>query len=206
MARDWHEWYEEYDDPESSLSHRLLEVRRRLAAVLDEGDAPIRLLSLCSGDGRDTIPLLAASDREVDACLVELDPDFADGARRAAARSGVELEVRTGDAGAVETFADRLPVDVLMLCGVFGNVSDDDIRRTVGAVRSMLRPGGTVVWTRGSREPDDPALWVRELFTVHGYDELAFVVPEDATYRVGVVRLREPSSEALPERLFAFVG
>ena len=43
-------------------------------------------------------------------------------------------------------FADVLPADVL-LCGIFGNVSDRDIRRTVRAAPALCRAGATVIWT-----------------------------------------------------------
>jgi hypothetical protein len=212
MTRDWQAWHEEYDDPASSLSRRLRDVRAQLAGLVAGDGEPLRLLSLCSGDGRDTIPVLAAADREVEACLVELDPALADAARRSASAAGVVVDVRTADAGSPDTFADRLPVDVLMLCGIFGNISDRDVVRCVGASRGLVRPGGTVIWTRGSRVPDDPtdrdgdpAEWIRRLFLQAGYEEVAYVAPPDATYRVGVAR--QPSILDLepPDRLFSFV-
>ena len=211
-GRDWHTWHEEYDDPTSSLSRRLAEVRSQLAGLLADCEGPVRLLSLCSGDGRDTVPVLAASGREVDACLVELDPELAEAARRAAGEAGLDVEVRTADAGAVATFEDRLPVDVLMLCGVFGNVADVDVVRTVAAARVMVATGGAVIWTRGHGVPgdptahtDDPAEWVRGRFEAVGFDEVAFVKPDDASYRVGVERQRKVVDQELPERLFSFV-
>ncbi|MGI8522199.1 MAG: class I SAM-dependent methyltransferase [Nocardioides sp.] len=210
MTRDWPAWHDEYDDSASSLSRRLAEVRSQLALILAGGDLPLRLLSLCSGDGRDTVPVLADSPRPVSACLVELDPELAQAGRETG--GDLDLEMRTEDAGATKTFADRLPVDVLMLCGVFGNVADADVARTVTAARSMLTAGGYVIWTRGNRVPDDPtaqtkdpAEWVRGLFAEAGFDEVAFVRPDDATYRVGVARLDQPRDEPLPERLFSFV-
>jgi Methyltransferase domain len=211
-VRDWHAWHEEYADPTSSLSRRLAEVRSQLATLLEGRDPGVRLLNLCSGDGRDTIPVVAESKSEVDACLVELDPELAETARRGAEEAGVQLEVRIADAGIVATYADRLPVDVLMLCGIFGNVPDADVVRTVAAARLMVAPGGAVIWTRGNRVPDDPtersddpAEWVRGRFEAVGFEELAFVKPEDASYRVGVELQRRIVDQELPERLFSFV-
>ena len=208
----WQAWHDAYADPSSSLSRRLVVVRSLLAGLLEEGAEPLRLLSLCAGDGRDTIPVLAESGRHVDACLVELDPDLANGARRAAAEAGVALEVRTGDAGEVATFEDRLPVDLLMLCGVFGNISDEDVVRTVAAARLMVATGGAVIWTRGHRVPDettdrgvDPADWVRGRFEAVGFVEIAFVRPKDATFRVGVEHQKKVVEQELPQQLFSFV-
>jgi hypothetical protein len=121
-------------------------------------------------------------------------------------------DVRTGDASLPATWRDVLPVDVLMLCGVFGNITDTDMERTVAAARSMVAAGGAVVWTRGNRvpgdptqHPDDPAERVRRVFLAAGFDEVAFVRPADASYRVGVARLTTPSTDPLPDRLFTFV-
>jgi 2-polyprenyl-3-methyl-5-hydroxy-6-metoxy-1,4-benzoquinol methylase len=194
------------------VSRRLVQVRARLAALLEEAEEPVRLLNLCSGDGRDTVPVLAGSGRKVDACLVELDPGLADAARRAAADAGVSLEVRTGDAAAPATYADRLPVDVLMLVGVLGNVSDADAERTIAAAASMVVPGGTVVWSRSNRFRAaathgyaDPAEWVRDRFEEHGFETREFLVPEVDAWRLGVSVLRRSSATPLPEALFSFV-
>jgi hypothetical protein len=209
---DWQAWHADYDDPSSALSRRLGEVRRRLAAVLAAADGPVRLLSLCSGDGRDTVPVVAASGRRVDTCLVELDPDLAERARLAAHHEGLAFDVRTGDAGSSATWADRLPVDVLLLSGVLGNISDADVETTVAAAATMLSTGGTVIWTRSSRfrsEPthayDDPAVWVRDRFEAHGFETVVLVRPDDDAWRLGVSRLRVHSGAAVPRRLFTFV-
>jgi cyclopropane fatty-acyl-phospholipid synthase-like methyltransferase len=209
---DWQAWHRDYDDPGSSVSRRLVEVRRRLAATLDAASGRVRLLNLCAGDARDTVPVLAARRRAVEACAVELDPALADRARRAAARAGVALEVRTGDAADPATYADRIPVDVLMLIGVFGNISDADAETTVAAAASMLAPGGTVLWTRSNRfrsppthDYADPAEWVRDRFAARGFDILEYVVPDEGFWRLGVSRLPARSREPLPQKLFSFV-
>ena len=195
-GRDWHALHEAYADPTSSLSRRLAEVRSQLAALLADCEGPVRLLSLCSGDGRDTVPVLAASGREVDACLIELDPELAEAARLAAREADVTVEVRTADAGAVAAFEDLLPVDVV---------------RTVAAARVMVATGGAVIWTRGKGVPGDPtahadpAEWVRGRFEAVGFEAVVFVTPDDASYRVGVERQRTVVDQTLPERLFSFV-
>ena len=210
--QDWQEWHRDYDDTDSPVSRRLVQVRARLATLLGESAGPVRLLSLCSGDGRDTVPVLQHADREVAACLVELDPDLADAARRAAGEAGVPLEVRTGDAAATATYADLLPVDVLLLVGLLGNVSDLDAERTVAASAAMVVPGGTVLWSRSNRfrvAPThgyaDPAVWVRDRFEAHGFATRELVVPETDAWRLGVSVLHRPSAAPLPESLFSFV-
>jgi SAM-dependent methyltransferase len=209
---DWNAWHRDYEDPGSSVSRRLIEVRTRLASLLGAVAGSPRLLNLCAGDARDTVPVLAALGREVSACAVELDPGLAASGRRAAAEAGVTLEVRTGDAAAPATYADRLPVDVLMLVGVLGNVSDADAETTIRASASMLAPGGVVLWSRSNRfrsEPGhdyaDPAEWVRDRFEAHRFETVEYVVPDEAHWRLGISRLAQPAGEPLPESLFSFV-
>lgn len=214
MSRDWHAWYEEYDDPGSSLSRRLEVVRTELRGLLDAVAGPARLLSMCAGDGRDTLPVLAATGADVDAVLVELDPELAQAARSAAHDLGLHrVEVRTADAGTTSSYAGAVPADVLLVCGVFGNVVDDDIATTVATLPALLAPGGHVIWTRGSRVPQDPSGFdgdaselVRELLAETGFAEVAFVRPDDADFRVGVHRWpREGRAYAPGVRLFTFV-
>jgi hypothetical protein len=74
--RDWVEWHRDYDDPGSLLSRRLELVQGHLRAELDHAPAgDIRLISLCAGQGRDVIGVLAGHPRrdDVRARLVELD-------------------------------------------------------------------------------------------------------------------------------------
>jgi hypothetical protein len=209
---DWQAWHGDYDDPGSGMPQRLVEVRSRLAAMLVAVPQRPRLLNLCAGDARDTIPVLAGYDGDVAACAVELDPGLSAVARRAATEAGVDLDVRTGDAADPATYADRLPVDVLMLVGVLGNISDTDGEATIRAAASMLAPGGTVIWTRSNRfrsEPshayEDPAEWVRDRFAANGFANLEYLVPDVGHWRLGVARLETPSTAPLPGRLFTFV-
>jgi hypothetical protein len=214
VSRDWHDWYREYDDPASSLSARLAVVRGQLRSLLGDAQGPVRLLSLCAGDGRDALPVLAESRVEVRAVLVELDPALSDVARRSAARlelSGVE--VRTSDAGDTSCASGAVPAEVVMACGIFGNVTDADIARTVNTLPSLLSPHGAVIWTRGCRVPEDPSEWegdpaehVRSTFAAAGFEEVDFVRPEDQSFRVGVHRWTGPSAPYRPGvRMFTFV-
>ena len=208
--RDWAAWHEAYDDPSSFLNVRLRKVRQRLSEAIGAAPAgPVRLVSLCAGQGRDVIGVLPGHPRrdDVHAVLVESDPRNAEAARRAAAQAGLlQVEVREADAAAVAGFADALPADVLLLCGIFGNVSDEDIKFTVEAASAMCRPGGTVIWTRHRRTPDLTPQ-IRDWFAASGFDELAFdaLDTEDRLMTVGANRLRRAATAGLPDRaLFTF--
>jgi hypothetical protein len=208
--RDWAAWHEAYDDPSSFLNVRLRMVRQRLSEAIGAAPAgPVRLVSLCAGQGRDVIGVLPGHPRrdDVHAVLVESDPRNAEAASRAAAHDGLrQVEVREADAAVVATFADALPADVLLLCGIFGNVSDEDIRFTVEAASAMCRPGGTAIWTR-HRRPPDLTPQIRAWFAASGFDELAFdaLDTEDRLMTVGANRLRRAATGGLPGRaLFTF--
>jgi hypothetical protein len=208
--RDWAAWHEAYDDPSSFLNVRLRKVRQGLSEAIGAAPAgPVRLVSLCAGQGRDVIGVLPGHPRrdDVHAVLVESDPRNAEAARRAAAQAGLaQVEVREADAAAVAGFADALPADVLLLCGIFGNISDEDIKFTVEAAPAMCRPGGTVIWTRHRRTPDLTPQ-IRDWFAASGFDELAFdaLDTEDRLMTVGANRLRRAATAGLPDRaLFTF--
>lgn len=211
-AWDWSAWHRAYDDPASPLSRRLRVVQREIEGALDSlPPGPRRVLSLCAGDGRDLITVLARHRRrdDVSAVLVELDPRLAAAARSRADEAGLHhcsLEVRQRDAGLLTSFDDVVPVDLLLLCGIFGNVSELDIRSTIESAASRLVvAGGIVIWTRGAKEPDLRPL-IRSYFLDCGFEELLFEY-EPHGFGVGVDRLATPPSprNSQRDRLFAFV-
>lgn len=210
LGRDWERWHRQYDDEGSSLSRRLLVVQRRLREALDLAPAgAIRLVSVCAGEGRDVIGLLADHDRRSDvmARLVELDGGLAATARGSAAAAGLEqVEVVQGDAGRTEAYEGAVPADVVLVCGVFGNISNTDIRATIAELPHLCAAGATVIWTRHRREPDiTPA--VRAWFEEAGFDEVALETAPPYLFAVGTERLRlQPRAFRPGRRMFTFVG
>lgn len=207
--RDWAAWHSAYDDPSSPLSARLRCVQKHLAVAVDRAPAGrISLVSLCAGQGRDVIGVLPDHPRrgDVQAVLVEADERIAGLAREAAAARGLaEVEVRVADAGLVASFADALPADVLLLCGIFGNVSDRGIERTIRAAPALCHPGATVIWTR-NRRPPDLTPQVRAWFSESGFEDVAFDALETTVMiGVGVSRLVHAPADGRPDgRLFTF--
>lgn len=192
QVKDWLGWHDGYDNPASSLARRLQVVRRQLHRALDEVDATRpRLLSLCAGDGRDVISVLAArpAQPQVAAILIESDPTLAARAQKAASDAGLScVQVRCGDAGALASFSDFLPVDVLMLCGIFGNIEHSQVKTAVDAIPALVGADGFVIWTRGAPEPDR-RLEIRRWFMSAGLAEVAF---EGAPEPYGVGTNRQP--------------
>jgi len=129
----WATWHDAYDDPESDLSQRLIAVQHRLTDAIDQAPpGAIRVISACAGQGHDVIGVLKSHPRksEVHTLLVESDDDNVRVARARIAAAGIPgVDVRQADAGNTGTYRDAIPADVLMFCGIFGNVSDEDVRR-----------------------------------------------------------------------------
>lgn len=205
----WVRWHRRYDVEGSSLCRRLAVVQRYLRGALDAAaSGPIQVLSLCAGRGHDVIDVVADHPRrsDVTARLVELEPALCDHARAAARAAGLEqITVVHGDASTTDAAVGAVPAHVLLLCGIFGNVSDADVRRTIELTPTLCAPGATVIWTRHRREPDlTPA--VRRWFGDTGFDELAFAGPTELV-GVGAHRLAVTPTRFTPGvRLFTFSG
>ena len=203
MTRDWQTWHEDYDDESSALTQRLRAAQVPIRRWLAEADRPRRVVSACAGQGRDLLEVLGPDDA-VTALLVELDPVLSQQARDLAASRGLSIEVRTADAGLSASYDGFLPADLVLLTGVFGTVTGEDVERTVRATAAMTAAGGTVVWTRHRREPDlTPRIcgWFAEA----GLEEVSFDSPGPGAWSVGTHRQTGGPSGDLPERLFAFV-
>ncbi|MGH9006212.1 MAG: SAM-dependent methyltransferase [Acidimicrobiales bacterium] len=209
-AGHWRAWHEEYDKEDSPLRLRLGLVRRRLGEALDQAPAgPVRLISLCAGQGRDVIGVLPAHRRrgDVSARLVELDPVLAAEGREAAEVAGLgEVEVVHGDASLTDAYRGAVPADVVLACGVFGNISNEHIRTTVDELPHLCAPGATVIWTRHHKDPDlTPSIrgWLGEC----GFEEVCFDTREGYFFSVGTHRFAGPPRPLRPgRRMFWFFG
>lgn len=191
MSTDWAAWHEAYASPESGLSGRLAAVRAQIERHLDaSAPDPVRVVSLCAGDGRDLLGALSerTDAHRVTALLVEHDAGLAARARDAAAALSARVEVRQADAARSDIYACAVPADLVLLCGIFGNIGDADVRTMVEAAPQLCAPGAEVVWTRHRDDPDlTPA--IREWLAGSGFEEVAFVAPEGQSWSVGVHRL-----------------
>jgi len=177
---DWSRWHDAYARPGSGLGDRLAAVRalidRRLDATAPD---PVRVVSACAGDGRDLLGVLAgrADAGRVTALLVERDAGLAARAREAAKELPARVDVQQADAAQSDVYTGAVPADLVLLCGIFGNVSDDDVRATVEAAPQLCAPGAEVIWTRHRHDPDlTPS--IRGWFTAAGFEEVAFVAPD----------------------------
>lgn len=209
VPENWVEWHQEYDDPDSNISQRLRQVRTSIRMALDSAPAgSIRLLSLCAGDGRDVLEVLPTHSRvrDVQGHLVDLDPELARrGSERIREASLANIHFVRGDASLPSTLAEAVPADLLLLCGIFGNLDDEDLHQFVLRAPELCADGAVVIWTRHRREPDlTPSIrgWFREA----GFDELSFSPVPGGKGAVGVNRLRGRARPLVQgSRLFTFI-
>ena len=185
-------------------------MQRQFTYVLDERrEARIALASMCAGQGRDVLEVLATHrrGRDVRARLVELDPrniQYAEAYAREHALGNVEILAR--DAGNSDAYVGIAPAHVVVACGVFGNLGQGDIARTIEWLPALCAPGAHVIWTRHRRTPDRTP-WIRHLFGAAGFEEIDFVAPDDRVFTVGTCQLaREPDAFVGGHQLFNFVG
>jgi hypothetical protein len=182
--RDWYAWHDLYDRPDGGMARRLSWVQGRIRAALDEAPSgPVRVISLCAGQGRDLIGVLADHPRrgDVTARLVELDPRNAEVARRAAASAGLDgVQVVIGDASLTSQYAGMVPAELVIACGLFGNMTNADIERTIGYCTQLCATGGTVMWTRGrwARGAPDLVPQVCAWFEERGFERVWLSSPE----------------------------
>jgi hypothetical protein len=201
VVRDYEAWHRQYDDPTSTLAQRLVIVQRRLAERLSAAPpGAVRLISICAGQGRDLFGVLPAHPRrgDVTAVLVELDHRNVEVARAGTARTGqAQVDIIEGDAAVSDIYASFVPADIILACGIFGNVSDQDLERTVRNLSMLCQTGASVIWTRHRNEPDLTPR-IRSWFAESGFEELSFdAIDNESKSGVGTVRL---IAEPLPFR------
>jgi len=127
---DWVQWHNLYESPELVVAQRLLIVQRLIRDFLASrsGDE-IRIVSICSGQGRDILGVLAdhPGRLSVNGRLIELDPtNTVEGTMQADAAGLGGIEIVTGDASVTDAYTGAVPADLVLVCGVFGNIPDDD--------------------------------------------------------------------------------
>jgi hypothetical protein len=163
---------------------------------------------MCAGDGRDLLGALHGHRRrgDVRARLVELEPELVARGQAQAAELGIAgIDLEVGDAAETDAYTGAVPADVVLVCGVFGNITDADVETTVRHLPELCAPGATVIWTRGRFQPDlTPA--IRRWFGDAGFTEIDFIAIPGSTGSVGVHRLAGASRVFQPGvRLFTFL-
>jgi hypothetical protein len=192
-TRDYLAWHDDYDRPGSALHLRLLVVQDLLSLALDESPVgPVRLISMCAGQGHDVVTVARRHRRggDITGRLVELDPRNVEVARRAIDDAGLGgLEVFEGDAGCSDSYTGAAPADVVLACGIFGNITDEEVHDTVRALPSLCAENAWVLWTRGPRD-DDIVHTIEGWFAGAGFEPVSLVVGTGGLFGVGAARYR----------------
>ncbi len=142
--KDWLEWHTPYADEQSALSRRLRLVQGHIAAFLEQRpNETLHVVSACAGQGHDLIGVLAqrADAHRVHATLLEYDQRNVDVAQAHVQAAGLTaVQVVQADAGERRSYLGSVPADLVLMVGVFGNISDADVRRTIEARARVVRP------------------------------------------------------------------
>ena len=104
-----------------------------------------------------------------------------------------------------DAYAGDVPAEIVLLVGIFGNISDDDLWRTIETAPALCALGATLLWSRG-RDEGDLNGEVRARFAAAGFTELAYeTLDRDGWPALGVVRYDGPPVELQPgQSLFTF--
>jgi hypothetical protein len=205
----WVGWHSQYAEHGSALSRRLRDVQQQISRYLDAAPpSDLSILSLCAGQGDDLLGVLPThpAAARVRADLVELEEGNVSVARERIARLKLDrVEVHQADAGLSDTYAGLVPADLVLVCGLFGNMTDRDVATTIAALPQLCSANARVIWTR-HRRPPDLTPRIKEWFAAAGFHELRFHSPETNWWAVGTHRLMsEPQSLRLAKRWFRFL-
>lgn len=207
-SKDWLAWHDPYKDESSPLSDRLRTVQEQFrAALIGRSSQPTRIVSVCAGQGDDVLGVLASIQHvsHIQAHLVELDARNVTIAQERAKAAGLgNVTIVEGDASLLSAYVDVSPADIVLMCGVFGNIPDPDVFHTIETLPQLLTAGGRVIWTRSRRAPD-LLPQIRRHVTDSGFAEQAFIASESELWSVGVNAFRgEPQRLQPEEKMFTF--
>ena len=212
MPRDWFEWHDLYQT-EPKLQQRLQIVREYISRAIDASPAGIvRVVSACAGDGRDLLETLSNHPRtkDVRARLVELNLQLAERGRAAVESAGLtkKIEFVNNDATYSSNYTGAVPADIIIVCGIFGNLPDEaELKRLIENLSFLAKTGSFAIWTRGHTDGISHSDTVRQVFRAAEFEEVDFKLTSTGDMGVGIHRYL---GEGLPlpqdQQLFVFSG
>ncbi|MDB9522565.1 class I SAM-dependent methyltransferase family protein [Dolichospermum circinale CS-1225] len=212
MPKDWLEWHDLYNT-EAKLQQRLEIVREYISYSLDNSPTgAIRIVSACAGDGRDLLGILANHPRAKDvyARLVEINPNLVERGRESIEFLGLtkQIEFIHGDATAADNYVGAVPADIVIVCGIFGNLADEnELNRLLGNLSFLSKKGAFVLWTRGHSQGIAHSETVRKYLSQLDFEEINFKLTATGDMGVGIHRyLGENLLTPKEEKLFVFSG
>lgn len=212
MPKNWFEWHDLYQT-ETRLQQRLEIVREYLARSLDAlPPGRIQVVSACAGDGRDILGTLTNHARKADvhARLVELNPQLVQQGGVAVTEAGLtqQIEFVNGDATLSDNYAGAVPADIVVVCGIFGNLADEaGLQQLIGNLKFLAKPGTFVAWTRGNRGDIIYSDIVRHNLQAANFAEVDFRLTATGDMGVGLHQyLGESAPLPANKTLFVFSG
>ncbi|MBD2329230.1 class I SAM-dependent methyltransferase family protein [Alkalinema sp. FACHB-956] len=212
MPKDWFEWHNLYQR-EERLQQRLEIVQGYITRSLDaQPPGPIQIVSACAGDGRDLRGALLNHPRraEVSARLIELNPQLVEQGQSAIGQTGLanQIELLQGDATLSDNYAGAVPADIVLVCGIFGNLADEAaLQQLIGNLKFLAKTGALVAWTRGHRDGIAYSDLVRQTFQSAQFEEVDFQLTATGDMGVGLHRyVGTPAPLPANQHLFVFSG
>jgi hypothetical protein len=208
-GKDWKKWHTLYDDNDSGLAKRLRLVQESISDSLPNTiEDRFQIIDICSGDGRDLLDVLAhyPVKEQVYSYLVELDERLAEESKNTANEKGLpNVAVINGDASALRTYVSVPRADLILLCGVFGNISSADIQNTIETLPQLSKQGTKVIWTRHLRQPETIPI-IQNLFIANNFSKVDFKTTDDRSYVIATYEFHgSPEPPESNTRLFTFI-
>src|SRR5919204_972732 len=194
-AMDWAKWHDLYK-VSTPLKERLIAVREQIAAAAAKVTGQSwHLVSICAGDGRDVIGTVAASDArpDVHATLIESNPALVTRGQAAVEQLGLARRItfRCADATQSSTYVDLRPAQIIVLSGVFGNLTERGVQRLIAALPSLCDREASVIWTRNLFDDGEKATQIiRECFVAADFTEKVLVRTPLGFFAVGTHSFR----------------
>jgi hypothetical protein len=205
----WTNW------PERAYSQRryqqrLAAVQEHLAKRLDVAPVgPVRIISICAGDGRDLLGVLEMHRRrnDVTAWLVEQSLQSVSASAARARALGLDSAVRFlhADATGYKTYHGIAPADIVLLCGVWGHVPVHDRASVIRALTCFCKPGGAVIWSRAVAKGMIRLQQIQALFAGPSWEQISLTFTPDETWAVATHRFCGPAVDLPKEgQIFHF--
>jgi hypothetical protein len=195
----WSGWPEKAYQREG-YQQRLQAVQEHLSECLDEAPpGPVRILSMCAGDGRDVIGAVRAHRRrkDVSAWLVELNSQSVELGKGYSVNAGLERSLKfiNADATVYSTYKQIAQADIVLVCGVWGHVPAGEKSMLVRAISTLCKPGGAVIWTRGTSKGIGRVREIEALFAGTWWDKSRVTYTPDAAWAIATYRYHGPAHE-----------
>lgn len=209
MSKDWFAWHDNYRT-RPRMRQRLQIVREYIGNFLNQSPVgKITVISVCAGDSRDLIGALFDHPRASDVIgrLVEIDSRLVEAGRSAAESAGLtkQLEFICGDATSASVYQGVVPTDLVLLCGVFGNIPEIELPRLTQSLRYLCKQNSLVIWTRDLIQDGEIRLaMIRECLQKADFEEVSFRMTPTGNMGVGMHRYLGESLPLPDEQLFVF--